>query len=558
MEAILYSIFALSIAAFASAEPWSASLLQISIAIFVGLSAYKNRLRTPGPVQKYMGIGFACLAFVGMLQLVDQHPANYPNTSLFFTASPWWTRKISLLMISYAGLCFSTPSSVFTRAGMYRCSWVIFGAGILVAVVGLGLRSENTALLLGFRPLAQSGAVPFGPFVNRDHAATFLAIAGLGGWGLLFASLREVRNSTSMSRLLEHLAKFSMILFMISFIVICLARTGSRGGMHAFLMASYIVSVAAIAAFSRGWRRIAQWLGLASLVMIYIYWLIACPEWRGFQGSAWLATVQVRRSLYQSGLQMLGDFFMTGTGLGSVRSSFHAYQQPMVQGTVEHVHSDWLEFLLQAGLPGLLSAAIAFGCAAFVGFRAWFRMPTCDTRALRGGAIGALVALMIHMCVDFPFQIPAIAMTAILGACIADSRHANASDSISRRRGHRIAKTIAVCGAAIVVFCSFPTIVAEWFYYRGRSSDPMAMSYFVARALRWDSNPRYAVTLARTYGKLSEQNPAARTPLLRAGLQVVGPSSMQYPLDVELISLRENYTWALYEGGPYTQHGGPI
>lgn len=109
------------------------------------------------------------------------------------------------------------------------------------------------------------------------------------------------------------------------------------------------------------------------------------------------------------------DVWPVGAGLGSFATVFPHYQAEVFSYYfVEHAHSDFLQWLMETGLPGLLVAALALALVAarvvtLVRDRAGAgRWREADRVSVAAGL--GLLALALHAWVDFPLHIPANAM----------------------------------------------------------------------------------------------------------------------------------------------------
>jgi len=549
-ESLLYFIFIFSVIVFACAEPWSVALLQILIACLLLLVTWKGRLSFSGPVQRWLVPGILILVFIGGLQSLQERPASFPNTTLFFTTSVWATRKAILLWLSYAALLLCAPTVLADPSRLRRFSWLVFSLGVFTAAAGLGIRSANTGLLLGFRQLPYWGVAPFGPFVNRDHAASFLAMTGLMGWGLFFSKLPGLSDSRYRTKFFDSLALSLLALAMVGTIAFCLFKTGSRGGTHAFFMATGFMGFLASTFFTKGRWRYLSYTGLLSACGIYAYLLHQFPQWRGYVDGNWIDALQWRASMYRSGLEMFRDFPVTGVGLGSFMHGFPPYQEPLVKGVVEHIHGDWLESILQAGIFGFAALAASLLAVLAIGLHRWVRCPSRELRALSGGALGGVIVLSIHMFMEFPFQIPANAVTLLLLLCMVGSRailkgKRPDEDEFSSPQPPIWMKTVVTVFAIGMIGFSIPPIIAEGCYFLGQQSPDHSKAYFFNRAVSWDPNPKYARNLGQAYSKAASKSPLARPTLLRKGLDATATLERRYPLDSRLRKYREYSVYIL-------------
>jgi O-antigen ligase len=121
-------------------------------------------------------------------------------------------------------------------------------------------------------------------------------------------------------------------------------------------------------------------------------------------------TTEGRLGLWKSGLHIIRNNPLFGTGLGTFEYAFTPYQDNMVQLKVAHLHNDYLEFTCDLGLPGvvLLFVPILYLLAKMIAVLAADR--SRYRRSVLLGCIGSVVALLIHSLVDFNLQIPANAL----------------------------------------------------------------------------------------------------------------------------------------------------
>ena len=131
--------------------------------------------------------------------------------------------------------------------------------------------------------------------------------------------------------------------------------------------------------------------------------------------------LEARPEIFQLTLKALADHPWIGTGLGTFTTVFEAYRTPDLLFFVNAAHNDYLENMLELGIP---AALLLFGSVL-----ALFVM--CVRGAIRrrrdailpcvGVGVTALVAM--HSLVDFSMQIPAVTVTylMLLGAAVAQS-----------------------------------------------------------------------------------------------------------------------------------------
>ncbi len=134
---------------------------------------------------------------------------------------------------------------------------------------------------------------------------------------------------------------------------------------------------------------------------------------------------------------MLGaarDHLPLGSGLGSFQTVYFSVEPlSQVSGVYfNHAHNDYLELLLEAGLPG----AVLFGL-----FLAWLAVRTAGVwiqRAAAGADLAAaasftLLLLLAHSAVDYPLRTEALAVLFAF-ACAALARGGAAEPPVASTR----------------------------------------------------------------------------------------------------------------------------
>jgi O-antigen ligase len=127
-------------------------------------------------------------------------------------------------------------------------------------------------------------------------------------------------------------------------------------------------------------------------------------------------SVSTRQDIYARSAQIAGDMFPAGAGLGAFPRVYPWYENPDTVDFVyvNHVHNDYLELVLEAGLPGALLLLAALFWWALRSVQVW-RSPVSGRFAK--AATVASAAILAHSAVDFPIRTAAIA--AVFATCIA-------------------------------------------------------------------------------------------------------------------------------------------
>lgn len=286
---------------------------------------------------------------------------------------------------------------------MRRLTWVIVGVGFFIAIIGILQRGQGNTAYYGLRTIAWASN-PFGPFTNYDHAAAWMVGSFCVGAGLFVEGFARGRVPMT-----ERIAKQSLVAFALAVLIAGIVETGSRGGVNSLFASAVAVSILIAASSVRPGSRNSIVAVIVLVAVTYGHFLYKNPRWIGLERGTFDGSATYRLSMYRSGLRMLADFPAWGVGLGGFVNAFHSYQENIVVGLVDHVHSSWLEVALESGLLGLI--AFGFGVLkplTLIGRR--LTKPDFSARVLAAGYFAALLAGLLQGVVEFSFQIPADAV----------------------------------------------------------------------------------------------------------------------------------------------------
>ena len=113
-----------------------------------------------------------------------------------------------------------------------------------------------------------------------------------------------------------------------------------------------------------------------------------------------------RRTIAATSIEAMRDFFPFGSGFGSFVPIYAMYESPdtMVAEYVNHAHNDWIELILEGGLPFAL-VIVAFlvwlGCSVWQAWR--IRLEGFHGLSIRTSAI-IVILLLMHSTSDFPLR----------------------------------------------------------------------------------------------------------------------------------------------------------
>jgi O-antigen ligase len=267
-----------------------------------------------------------------------------------------------------------------------------------------------------------------GTFINRNHFATFLAMALPFALGLAIPASSDSKGATTWrGRLLSFADAVSLRRFLAGvaagLIWVGLLLSHSRAGLLAAFVAALIVLV------GRRDLRAARWsVAVAGVVLIGLLSLelTQAPGERFLWVRQDLGTEGGRLTVWHDSLKLVEQRPLLGWGWGTFESAFPSVQSAGVDLTYDHAHNDWLEWLVEGGVLGLAVGGVLLGAGLRV-----------------GGVVvtAALTAVAIHAAWDFSLRIPAVATvcaaTMGLGLAAPDSF---AGVLIERRRFRKMAR----------------------------------------------------------------------------------------------------------------------
>lgn len=413
--------------------PWFAAVLMLIAALATWGGADLKRCRSAHPALCAALLCIALWAAIDVLRALLAIPSDVLKTnSVLAVADPDAARLGALRSVSVFVLSVILVELVNSRR---RARWLLgtlFVVGIAQALLALGLSLSGTTLTIFAHELGGT-RLASGTFINRNHFAGMLELAGAAGFGLLAAGLHARERAETWR---ERLRRFGhgllgsrlLVRVGLAVLVVAMVMTRSRMGNAAFFLGLTAAGLAAIL----WWRplpRILLWL-LLSIVVVDVLvlgaWVgvdkvaermaqtrivVSDGEAPGMPGNGPILrnpepTDAERWSVAQAGLALWRQRPMLGHGPGSFRVVFPSTKPQSVSLYYEHAHNDYVQTLVERGIAGFvlqLAAILSLLYAAVYALRV-----RADSLA-RGLALTTLVAVVAyaaHSLVDFNLQIP--------------------------------------------------------------------------------------------------------------------------------------------------------
>ena len=173
------------------------------------------------------------------------------------------------------------------------------------------------------------------------------------------------------------------------------------------------------------------------------------------------ASLRLRLSYWQTGMNMLLDNFWTGVGLGNFGTVYPNYKGPKA-GAVKAAHNDYLQAFCETGVFGFLLFTAFWAYFTIWGALRIYNEPDSGERWALIGLYAGLLAFLAHSLVDFNFFNPALSFFAFLAAGLFVTRALmNRSDPEPTKRGRLVNQMVAlpvlllaalVCGMGLRVY----------------------------------------------------------------------------------------------------------
>jgi len=326
-------------------------------------------------------------------------------------------------------LVFWGCRAVFESTGPRQTVRLLAWSGLVAALAGLAQRATAPFLLLWtWKPLDPAGR-PFGPFVNRNHFAFWLLLAGTVTIGAAISHIQShglLQRRHVRQRLVDLLSDGTgiMLLGAAAMMWLTLIASTSRGAMLGLAVTCLIaMTLAGRRVQSRATFRVG--VALVVALLGWGVWANVGPLVKRLDPNS--GEVQ-RLAVWQDTVPILRDFPVTGTGAGTFGTAMLHYQRQVQRVLFNEAHSEYLQLVTEGGL--LLTLPVL---AALVG---WMRLTgrrlldsSTRTAWLRLGALAGLTGVGVQCLWDSALRMPANAMLVALVAALAVHQRTEPADS---------------------------------------------------------------------------------------------------------------------------------
>jgi O-antigen ligase len=422
----------------ASVEEWSIFAIELAAAVLAG--AYVLLEPKPAlnphlpPVLRRLRPAVAALFAFLALQVVPLpaalvrilSPGSYGFRRLYdpgfgrlkFTTlsiAPGATIAAGLFLAALVLLGFLVLRTVGRGREIRTLLGVLVASGVFQALYGLFELTRDDPRILFYKKIFSPDSVT-GTFVNRNHFSGYLEMIVPLAIGLAVARMNlmtfGVRGFREKLLLWTSKGILVNVLIMGAAAVMSLAilLSNSRSGLAVLAFSIFLFFGFSVVSYSRtGFRqpwigKTVRWTFLAVAVLALVVGIGSTV--RRFALDDLLH--EDRPQYWAQTLDIVGDFPLFGTGLGTFASAYGAYERTSTtEMRLVHAHNDYLEYVAELGLVG---AVLLFGIVLYLAvsaYLAWRGRRNVQARALALGGIVSLAGMGLHAFTDFNLHIPA-------------------------------------------------------------------------------------------------------------------------------------------------------
>jgi O-antigen ligase len=326
----------------------------------------------------------------------------------------------ALAVVAGAIAIFLIARAQFARRGIRLTTRVIAAVGFAVSLLAIAQAATAGRNIYWLFPTEFEGPLPFGPFVNRNHFATWVIMAIPLAFGYLVARSgvrgEQPSHANRRTRIVRAIdPRTAWLVTSGGTMLVALLLSLSRAGAIALGCASLATVLLARHRIERRHRRTLV-ASSAIVVLVGLAWAdLPALRARAADTQAGLAN---RLTIWRETVPVVKDFWATGTGAGTYQRAMYVYQRSDRTVFFNQAHNHYLQVVAEGGilLAGAVGAAVVL-LAAMV--RRRIAEDTSGLVWMRIGAACGLGAAALQSVWETGLVMPANAALAALLAAIA-------------------------------------------------------------------------------------------------------------------------------------------
>ncbi len=400
--------------------------------------------------RSYPSFGAASVGTLLLLAWIGLHAALRHHGFLTVPEGGYSTSLLSAIFIwtAFGALGWWTSHACAHRRALKTLAGAIITLATLEALLSIAALYTD----LGPYSLFVTGARAAGTFSSGNSLGGFLALSLVFSLGATFVvATKAIAHIRRRGSHILHVATREdyIVVAAVALCTSCLAQvaalllSGSRGA----ITSAAVMCLALLVWFYLHARRQSA----SRPILAFVLALLAITIILGGGGAFGIATGRLQeltspndaalpRLLIWRGAWDLAREYPLGTGLGTFPKIFPSFQ-PAGYGVnrIYHAHSDYLELLIELGIPGVLLLGLVLWALLATAVKRVRNQKHVGTSAwLRRSALLAVGASLLHAAVDFNLSSrPGVTVLAaiLLGMALSQSRR-----SATRPRAHRLSR----------------------------------------------------------------------------------------------------------------------
>ena len=348
--------------------------------------------------------------------------------SLLPSTSTWIPLSIDERSTLWAGVnivgtiaLFFTARTILAIGGLRQTVRGISALGFLFSALALAQAATAGRFIYWRFRTEYEGPPPFGPFVNRNHFATWIIMAAPLCLGYLLAratgrdesSPQFVSRRTRLARMAD--GRTAWLAAAAAMMLAALLASQSRSGIAALIGA---LTVFALTHRGHSTMRRLSWGAAVLLVIVGVALTRADIPALAERFGKSATGVRDRVTIWNDTLPMVKDFWVTGTGAGTYRIAMLAYQRADRHVQFNQAHNHYLQAAAEGGMVGAsLFIAMLFALAQQV--KKQLKADNSGAYWIRAGAACGLFAAALQALWETGLVMPANAALAAVLAAIA-------------------------------------------------------------------------------------------------------------------------------------------
>lgn len=316
---------------------------------------------------------------------------------------------------------FLVSRRIFETGGVRIVVRGISAVGLALAAIALAQDATAHGLMYWRWKPIEEGAPPFGPFVDRNHFATWVILAVPLCLGYLVAHVsahqrHDVHGATWHRGVLHVLdARAIWLAASVCLMLVALAASLSRSGLVG--MAVALVAASAMRSARPGTSAAARWITVALGLALGAAAIRVNPSTIVQRFTAAAGAAQDRLAIWRETLPVVKDFWLAGTGAGTFETAMLAYQRSAAPFRINAAHNHYLQVAAEGGL--LLGVPVLAAIVLFA--RAGIARLAEDESGMywvKAGAMSGLAGVAVQSVWETGLTTPANGVLAAIAAAI--------------------------------------------------------------------------------------------------------------------------------------------